>query len=131
MRWLWPTALMVVITLSSAGPGPRLRGIENILGYDKIGHCAVFGLLATLIYRARPAHGHDRRWLWQAGLLAAACGIADELHQHFNPTRSFDLGDMAANTIGVVLALFVYRHWHHYRQTLEFRLWPFGPGRTP
>ena len=68
-------------------------------GSDKLGHLAAYGVLAfwfCQLYAARTA---------QAGycLGFVALGVALELAQGQTGYRSFELADMGANTLGVLL----------------------------
>src|SRR3569832_3012814 len=65
--------------------------------YDKAGHLAAYGGLAFL---AVGFFGHARRWRVLAILLAVA--TAEEFSQRLFPTRTFDVGDLAMNVLGIV-----------------------------
>jgi len=114
--------LVVSSHFSGAPAGPE------IVGFDKLAHFFVFGLLGTLLFRCLRIRFLDhRRWIRALAGAMLYAGM-DELLQYFNPDRSFDVIDWLADFIGVSLALFVYRNWHWYREVLELRLWG-GPTR--
>lgn len=83
----------------------------------KFAHCAeyaVFGiLLAGAIYDARRRMHYNIIVPYAAGLLYA---VTDELHQYFVPGRSCRLGDIAIDSMGVILgtAIFLFIVKLHY-----------------
>ncbi len=76
-------------------------------GKDKVEHAAYFLLTGLSAVRAaRFGEGWSRAktgiFLVLAGLL---WGCSDEIHQSFTPGRDVEIGDVAADTFGVALAL--------------------------
>ncbi len=92
LGWTWAAA---IAWLSLA---PSLPSVEVAYG-DKLGHLAAYGLLmfwfAQLyaLTRTRLAHG----------IFFVVMGIALELAQGQTGYRTFDVLDMAANALGVLL----------------------------
>jgi VanZ family protein len=90
--WLYAAA---IVFLSLA---PRLPRIEIEYG-DKLGHLAAYGLLMfwfSFLYRYRYTRlAYGIGWI--------AMGVALEFAQGATGTRSFELADMAANSLGVLL----------------------------
>jgi VanZ family protein len=73
----------------------------------KIGHMAVFGILALLIWRALAATTSLRRpWAW-AIVATVLYAITDELHQGVVPGRSASAVDVAIDAAGVLVAVTV------------------------
>jgi VanZ family protein len=64
---------------------------------DKVGHLGAYGLLAFL---GVGFFGPARRWRVVGVLLLVS--TLDELSQRAFPTRTFDLGDLAMNVVGIV-----------------------------
>lgn len=114
--WLWPLALAVAISLASGRSEIATPGIFQI---DKVGHFAVFGLLATLVARLQPLRG--RAWL--AVVLVSLYGISDEWHQSFTPGRDVQVADWVADTLGAAVAVALYAGWPAYRTLLERPVW--------
>lgn len=121
---LWAPIVGVTLTLfvSSHFSGPPAG--PNVVGFDKVAHFCVFGLLATLFFRPlRIGFLEHRRWL-----IAFACvslyAALDEGLQYFNPGRSFDPLDWLADGSGALLALALYRNWAWYRSLLEINIGP-------
>jgi VanZ family protein len=115
---IWPVLLAATITVCSGFPAavPEVRWIEA----DKVGHFALYGVLATTLLR----HPGLARWpwpgAWWAVPLASLYGLGDEFRQSLtHGIRSFDLADWAADTAGAVVAGVLYRRWAGYRHLLE------------
>lgn len=124
-RILWPVALMLTIAVSSsqAVVAPPL---PPILGFDKVAHLLVYGLLGTLCVRL-PWMLRRVRWRgWAAVGVASAYGALDELYQG-TTGRSPDIYDWIADVLGALVAVSLYLRWKRYREWLEWRL-PL-PGR--
>jgi VanZ family protein len=75
------------------------------LGLDKVGHLFAFGGLSFF------AVGFFGRARWKVTVLViAALSALEEASQRYLPARTFDLGDLAANLIGIaVLGLLAAR----------------------
>lgn len=117
--WAPPIALMATLVVSSHFSGPPAA--PDIVGFDKVAHFCVFGLLATLLFRRLQYDFFEhRRWV-VAFLGVAAYALTDEFLQYFNPDRSFDVLDWAADGVGALLAIFLYRNWSWYRNLLEYK----------
>lgn len=133
--WLWPLAVMVTVCIASGNTieAPFMPSV--LIAPDKLAHVAVFGLIATLIYRALPQADVSQHRCYAvlcnsarlrsliAIALTVAFGMGDEFHQSFTPGRTFDMYDFAADAIGAVLAVCAYRWLPFYRRALESRLW--------
>ncbi len=118
IRWA-PTLLwMLLIFVGSARPGRPHPFTEG--GLDKLGHLLAYAILAVLSYRclsrsrkARPLFSHA----WRAGLFSALYGLLTELYQISVPGRDFQWSDVAANCLGIALALAVVLYWHTNRSS--------------
>lgn len=90
--WLYAAAI-VFLSLT-----PRPPQIDVEYG-DKLGHLLSYGLLMfwfCFLYRAPTTRlGYGALWI--------AMGVALEFVQGATGTRSFELADMAANSLGVLL----------------------------
>ncbi len=110
--WIWPLLLAGMIFAASGRgeiAGPR------ILGFDKVAHFFVFGLLATLVVR----NGFADRRAWMAVALVSVFGASDEWHQSMTPGRTMQLADWVADTLGAAVAVAAYAGWPLYRRVLE------------
>lgn len=118
MKLLYPPLIAFAVFLCSGRS--EIASPISFVGYDKLVHFLVFGLLATSIYMIwenKP---------WKATLLAilltSAFGFSDEIHQAFTPGRSVDFYDWAADTLGAITAVTIYRSVGWYRNLLNLRV---------
>jgi VanZ family protein len=97
--WLFFAQIALVVTatvLASTGHFPT--DVFQRSPYDKIGHLMAYGALAFL---GVAFFGRRRRFRVIASLLVAA--TLEEVSQRAFPTRTFDLGDLAMNVVGIVV----------------------------
>jgi VanZ family protein len=104
--WLPVVAWAGLIFVLSAQPGLRVAPDEAAdLVLRKLGHMAVFGILALLAWRAVERTTSVRRpWAW-ALAIAVVYALTDELHQAFVATRHPSLVDVAIDALGAVVAV--------------------------
>lgn len=116
---VWPVGLALTITWCSGFPAsvPEARWFE----WDKLGHFAAYGALATAIVRIRGLARWPVLGLWWALVLASAYGAGDEFRQSLTRgIRSPDWHDWLADTIGAITAVTCYLKWNWYRRWMEF-----------
>ena len=90
------------------------------LEWDKLGHFAAYGALATAIVRHPSLPGWPLLGSWWTLVLASAYGIGDEFRQSLtHGIRSPDWHDWVADTIGSIVAVMLYLWWPSYRRLLE------------
>lgn len=89
-------------------PGPPPTPFKfNMI--DSIYHAGGLFVCTLLSYLAFP------RWrCWLRGVLMFSVGVAVEFVQSFHPTRSADIHDIYANSVGVVAGLLVVLAWQCY-----------------
>jgi len=98
----------------------HLPGLPQPLGFawgDKLLHALVytgFGLTLTVALRAWFPHRSFRFLAIWTVLLGALYAASDEVHQLFVPYRVADPLDWAADVVGVVLSVFLFR-WFRSR----------------
>lgn len=119
--WIFPIGLMLAISIFSMFPVPQLPGIEFAYK-DKLAHFAVFGLLATGLLRAAAKRMPMRAATIMAIAVTALFGLVDEVRQGLTPYRYVEFDDWLADSLGAVVAVYVYRFCKVYRHILEFRL---------
>lgn len=102
--WLPPIAWAVLIftasSFSTSGLPPTFPHA------DKLAHFIIYGILALLLYRA---FRMERNFgplaaVFMSVLIASAYGALDEFHQCFVPSRSTDILDWMADTLGALIA---------------------------
>lgn len=99
--------ILLFIVAVSIGADLRLLPLHLIAFpyYDKLGHVILYGLLGLLLHLALGARALPigRYCIPFAFLIVAAFAVVDELQQSFMPARSFDLTDLAADLLGVLI----------------------------
>jgi VanZ family protein len=97
--WLFFAQLALVVTATVlAATGHFPASTFQRAPADKIGHLVAYGGLA---FFAVAFFGRARRWRVVGTLLVVA--TLEELSQRAFPTRTFDLGDLAMNLIGILV----------------------------
>lgn len=97
---LWYISIFIVIYYSLL---PQIEFPVNFWNADKAYHCAAYGWLAVL-----PMMGFaPRRQAISAALSMIILGILLEIGQYYIPGRSFSLLDITANSLGVILGIFL------------------------
>jgi VanZ family protein len=115
---VWPVIVVAAVVVASSQS--HIAAPRGIVGFDKIAHFSVYGLLATVLARIWFS-GKRRPWrvVFLAVAITSLFGITDELHQSFTPGRSVELADWLADTGGATLAAVVYVYWAGWRRLLE------------
>lgn len=109
-RWGGAIAWALLIEALVLWPSPpTIRSPFLSLGLDKIVHAALFGVLAALL--ARALGGAAARPWWPAFAGSVAYGALTELQQSFIPSRSMELGDILADSVGAALGLGLFAAW--------------------
>lgn len=115
-KYFWPGIawffIVGVLTLMPAKDVPEIGWMDNIPNFDKLVHAGLFGGLAFLFclpfINSRFSKKQKINYLIRIGLAAVIWGIAIEFLQKFYvPSRDFDLLDWAADSVGVIIALWL------------------------
>lgn len=97
---LWGISICIVIYYSLI---PQVEFPINFWNADKVYHCAAYGWLAVL-----PMIGFAiRRLAVSAALFMIILGVLLEIGQYYIPGRTFSLLDITANSLGVILGIFL------------------------
>lgn len=115
IHWLaiaYSALILVVIYMADVG-NPLLHVIHTIPYGDKIGHFVLIGGLTLLINLAVNCHriSLGRLNVLTASLLIAVLITLEEFSQLFVASRHFDLGDLAANYLGIVCCSWLALWW--------------------
>jgi VanZ family protein len=108
-RWAWLFFVQLGLVILATILATTNRFPVNVFQHapaDKIGHLCAYGGLA---FFGVAFFGRARRGRVLLAILAAA--TLDELSQRAFPTRTFDLGDLAMNVAGIVLAGLASVRW--------------------
>ncbi|MBI5327813.1 MAG: VanZ family protein [Deltaproteobacteria bacterium] len=107
--WLPAAAYMAFIYYLSSVSYDDLP-VPDVWNIDKVIHLLEYAFLAVLWARAINATKKDYRGFTIAAfLITFVYGISDEIHQFFVPGRFFDPFDIAADGLGALAGILVYR----------------------
>jgi VanZ family protein len=107
-RWLPPLLWTGLILLGTSWPSISV-GPDTVVGLDKAMHFGVYGMLAVLVVRAvQPPISLTHALLIL--LTLSGFGAADEWHQGFIAGRSSSFYDWIADTLGILVGLWVSRY---------------------
>ncbi len=102
VAWILWTALLALVVTGELMPGtsPPMMWVSSTGVSDKILHYGAYTLLAGI-----PVFGfaQARGVLW--ALAVVPVGVVLEFLQNVVPGRSFELGDITANTLGVITGI--------------------------
>jgi len=117
--WLPPLLWCSLIFYLSSIPGLNSGwGIWDLI-FRKIAHMAEYGILVALVARAL-----TNTWtaLAPAGAIGLAAAfsflyaISDEIHQAFVPNRGPSASDVAVDTVGIVIAVWIARRFFRLKE---------------
>ena len=101
---------LLIVLMNSGIDFHVLQSIRRIPSADKVGHIAMYGLLALFVNMAWGFAHFDLaiRWIrgqyFQLGSFAVLFfSLFEEFSQQFFPTRTIDAWDALANLVGVVI----------------------------
>lgn len=98
----WVLAFSVLVLSSMPGAGAISDSIKNV---DKLAHFGAFFLLTILLLFAYKFS----KPFFTTALVMALFGFAIELLHLYVPQRVFSLYDFAADLLGIIAALIIYR----------------------
>ena len=98
--------VIVVILADQDAIPPAIRALYDFENGDKVGHLILFGLLNFFLTSAALSALQDRtsiRVALSVGLILALFIAAEEFSQQYFSARTFDLIDLAASYVGLVI----------------------------
>jgi len=98
--------MAVIFFLSSQSDLPAAPAGLSQEMFLKLSHIVGYAVLARLYEHALALPRSGKRL---ALLLSVLYGLSDEYHQSFTPGRSPDAGDLAADVLGAIAALWLLR----------------------
>lgn len=105
LAWCTGLTLVIVVVLADTGQlEPWLTVLRSVPQGDKLGHLTLMGALAFSVAQAVPYSGetsHAHR-VWRGIRLLWLVVCLEELSQFWIPTRSLDVLDLAADTVGMI-----------------------------
>ena len=96
----------VIILADQNAIPPFIRALYDFPNGDKLGHFILFGLLnliLTLTFLRALPNQTPRRVALSVGLILAIAIAAEEFSQQFFSARTFDLIDLTASYIGLIV----------------------------
>lgn len=104
--------VVTILTLMPARDVPEVGWLDKIPNMDKLVHAGLFGGLAFLFalpfFKSSISFKQKLNYSIKISLASIIWGITIEFLQKFYvPSRDFDLLDWAADTLGVIIALWV------------------------
>jgi len=108
---LLPAASIAGIYLLSSLPGSELPPGPGIPHFDKLVHALVYGALLSTFRGWRGLRRAPGEWLPGAIVACLVAAAGDEWHQGAVPSRSPDLLDFLADSVGIGLAALVWSRW--------------------
>jgi VanZ family protein len=112
--WALGWALFIEVLILWPHP-PELPSPFTFIGLDKLVHATLFGVQATLLARALRQSG---RPAWPAFVAVIAYGAFTEIEQHFVPSRSMEMDDFFADTVGALIGTTAFAVWARRRREL-------------
>ncbi len=110
LYWLPLILYCLFIYIQSAHPSPEQ--IPSIPFIDKVLHCAAYGIMGILFYRAYQTlriKDNIHMLILISVVSASLYGISDEIHQSFVPFREASIGDVIADIIGAFSGVYLYQ----------------------
>ena len=107
-NWLPLLFYCALIFIQSSQPVPE--HVPDFFFIDKVLHFSGYGLLGILFFRAyltMPIKNKPRLLIFFSMASATLYGISDEIHQHFVPTRTADMWDVLADTLGSIFGVWI------------------------
>lgn len=122
-----------ILTLMPARDVPQVSWMDNIPNFDKLVHAGLFGGLAFLFSLPLLKSGFSQKqkinYSIKISLIAIIWGIIIEFLQKFYvPSRDFDLLDWAADTVGVMIAFWLFMRILKYFQRSSYSKRSFKEG---
>lgn len=99
--------ILWIIYLANSGGRSVLFDFVGALPYgDKLGHFCLFGALTLAVVAATKFRSFSlgRMHIYYGVVVVALFVFAEEVSQVFIVTRTFDLIDLAADVVGIVMA---------------------------
>ncbi|GBE29607.1 MAG TPA: VanZ family protein [Bacteroidetes bacterium] len=105
--WLALAWAVFLFVLSSI-PSDAFPELKEPLGFDKLIHLLLYGVLGALGLRGWPGRNISP---WIVFVFCVGYGVTDELHQYFVPGRTPDIWDWLADTVGSLIGVLGMWGW--------------------
>ena len=104
LRYWFPVWFFCIIIFIQS-QFPASKHVPDFEFSDKLLHAGAYAVLSILFFRALRAAKKRRKTaviLLLSIIFTTLYGVSDELHQHFVPSRTADVMDIAADFIGSI-----------------------------
>ena len=109
----WIPAIIwgLIILYFTSLPGPKVPNIWYFPGADKIAHFAMYLVFGYFIAGASRYKLSPRAFKYFPLIFGISFSLLDELHQLFIPSRSCEVLDFLANSLGILLGFLIIRRY--------------------
>lgn len=99
--------LWVIYLANTGGNSIFFDFVKSIPNGDKIGHAGLFGFLTFIVIVATKFRGFKlgKLHIYYGAVVIALFVVGEEVTQAFIPSRTFDLVDIAADFVGIGIAI--------------------------
>lgn len=112
-RIFLPTAffaflVLIIYQADTAHYNFAFKMVGRIPYGDKIGHIVLYGIMAFLLN-----YGFEgEKWfkIQIGSIIVLVFSILEEISQAYFPSRSFDLSDIMASIVGIIIFTFLFQH---------------------
>ncbi|WP_060826131.1 VanZ family protein [Sulfurospirillum cavolei] len=112
-RIFLPTAffaflVLIIYQADTAHYNFAFKMVGRIPYGDKIGHIVLYGIMAFLLNYGFKG----KKWfkIQIGSLIVLVFSILEEISQAYFPSRSFDLADIMASIVGIIIFTFLFQH---------------------
>jgi VanZ family protein len=107
----------IITTILLCIPGKKIPKIGwlQIPHFDKLVHIFIFGLLSYFFCRTT-----NRKWFLLVAFICTFYGVAMEfVQEYWIPNRSFDVFDIAADTVGSFAAILLLIYFNNNKKKVH------------
>ena len=99
--------LWIIYLANTGGSSVFFDFVRSIPHGDKLGHMCLFGFLTlvTILGSKFRSFACGRFKLYYGAVLVGLFVVGEELSQAFIPSRTFDFVDLAADSVGITIAV--------------------------
>ncbi|MDD5016182.1 MAG: VanZ family protein [Atribacterota bacterium] len=122
----WILLIIYSILIFIFSSRPEVGVGQYFYGQDKVMHFVVYGIHTFFCLLALCCNLLSLKFIqyFLALILSVSYGIFNEIYQYFIPEREFSLGDILANSLGIITFLFlVYIFQNKNRKKVNFCAW--------
>jgi VanZ family protein len=99
----WLPLLLYCLLIFIQSSYPATQSLSSIPHMDKLAHAGAYALLGFLMFRVFQTTRIRKSavlLVTLSALVSSLYGVSDEIHQYFVPSRTADIVDVAADSMG-------------------------------